>query len=355
MNSARWTSLIAAATLSLACGASPSAKPGDATSGSPNEVDASASLSPAEIARRTLPAIVSLEGPSSQGTGFVVRADGWVATSYHVAAGQDSLVATFADGRSLPVVEVLGVSRELDIVVLRVDASDLPVVTLSADDEVAPGDPVVAIGHPLGFRDTVSNGLVAGVRDAGVFGDLLQITAPISPGSSGGPILNEHGEVIAVTRSMMPDAQNVNFGVPVRYLRELLSSPEPRPMAPLPSDDAGLPSLPQVTRNVPEHPLSLLDGCGEGDLWLLRDELLYAISMGAPIYDQGEFAACAFLYEGAAVDVERRLAPLCRGPRRALLAGRQAASSKRDLAERAWALRDAFDGLIEVIERKLER
>jgi len=111
--------------------------------------------------------------------------------------------------------------------------------------------------------------------------------------------------------------------------------------------------MPAVTRHVPSHPLSFLAGCGEGDLRLLGALIEQAISVGAPAYNAGKFAACYHIYLGASLDSASRLSPLCNGPKRALAAGRANAKNLTDPAAQAWAMRDAFDGLLDVIQRKL--
>jgi len=113
--------------------------------------------------------------------------------------------------------------------------------------------------------------------------------------------------------------------------------------------------LPPVTRHVPNHPLSILDGCSDGDVDTLMNGIEDAIDIGAPLYNGGNFAGCYHLYDGAAGDLERKLPPACAGPVQALENGRQRASSLTDAASQAWAMRDAFDGLIHVVERRASR
>ena len=98
--------------------------------------------------------------------------------------------------------------------------------------------------------------------------------------------------------------------------------------------------------------MRLLDGCTTDDLLLVVKTLGAAVEVGAPLYNAGDFAACANIYEGATLDLSRKVGKRCDGPRRALAAGRKRAAQKPEDFERAWALRDAFDGLIEVIIRR---
>ncbi|HTQ44238.1 MAG TPA: hypothetical protein VMI75_15870 [Polyangiaceae bacterium] len=114
-------------------------------------------------------------------------------------------------------------------------------------------------------------------------------------------------------------------------------------------------SLPPVTRHVPNHPLSILDGCSDADVDTLMNGIEDAIDIGAPLYNGGNFAGCYHLYDGAAGDLERKLPPACAGPVQALENGRQRAASLADASSQAWAMRDAFDGLIHVVERRNSR
>ena len=110
--------------------------------------------------------------------------------------------------------------------------------------------------------------------------------------------------------------------------------------------------LPHVTREVPHHALSVLDGCSDKDVRTLVDGIQGAISVGAPLYNSGNFAGCYHLYSGTAADLERRLSSACNGPVHALAAGRERAGSLDDPSQQAWAMRDAFDGLLDLVERR---
>jgi serine protease Do len=320
-----------------------------------------AALTPAQIAARATPAVVSITSPNSFGTGFVIRKDGWVATNLHVIAGASELTVVTADRHEYPVVEVLGFDELHDLALVRIEAKEMSVVSLGDSDLVRAGDSVVAIGHPLRLEDTVSNGLVSAVRVLNPAQSVLQISAPIAPGSSGGPLFSDKGEVIGVATFYGLKGQNLNFGVPVRYLKALLEDTHPVPLATFaeatrevthdaPHDG---PALPQIKRDVPSHDVKLLAGCSDGDLEHAARIVREAIEVGAPVYNQKHFAACYHIYEGAAVDVEKRLPATCPGPKKAMHDGRTKAQKLDDPSLQAWAMRDAFDGLIDVILRKV--
>ena len=283
-----------------------------------------------------MPAVVSIRRPNGLGTGFVVRKDGWIATNLHVIAGASELVVVTTDKREYPVTDVIAVDEAHDLALVHVDAVDLPRVVLGDSDQVRPGDSIVAIGHPLGLEDTVSNGLVSAVRDVEPGVTVLQISAPIAPGSSGGPLFSDKGEVIGVAMAILTEGQNLNFGVPIRYLEALLASPHPVPFAAFAAATArpARHALPAIKREIPHHDVALLAGCSSKDLERAAHIVGEAIDVGAPVYNEGHFAACYHIYEGAAEDMEKRLPPPAPGPRGRCATGAPGRRSSRTRARR---------------------
>lgn len=177
------------------------------------------------IAANAFPSVVLLSmsdrngQPLSMGSGFFVGGD-LIATNAHVVEGASSGFAKPVDGdTNFRIQGITGVDQERDIVVLQVDGTG-PVLSLNRARSVV-GQKVYAIGNPRGLEGTFSEGIVSSVRPIGT-DTLLQITAPISPGSSGGPILNDSGEVIGIATASFSGGQNLNFAVPSKYLGELL-------------------------------------------------------------------------------------------------------------------------------------
>jgi serine protease Do len=314
-------------------------------------------LTPADIAARSLPSIVTMRTAHSLGTGFVVRADGWIATNLHVVVGGPRVVVTLRDGRELAVVEVLAASPDHDLALVRVEARGLPVLVLGDSDAMRPGDPVVAIGNPMGLEDTVSNGLVSARRKVDHGLEVLQVSAPIAPGSSGGPIFNDRGEVIGVATAVVEGGQNLAFGMPVRYLVPMMDKPAPISFGEFATLIASLreANATKVRRNVPHHALSLLEGCPQGAQRLTVKMLGEAIEAGAPLYNGGKPDACYHVYDGAASDLVRKYGSVCRGAARALGDAQRHAATVVEPTAQAWAMRDAFDGLLDVIARKQEQ
>jgi serine protease Do len=310
-------------------------------------------LTVADIAALGLPAVVTIRTAQSLGTGFIVRSDGWIATNLHVVIGGPRVRVTLRDQRELDVVEVLAASPEYDLALVRVDARGLRTVAIGDSDAIRPGDPVVAIGNPLGLEDTVSNGLVSARRKINGF-EVLQVSAPIAPGSSGGPLFNERGEVVGIATAVLNGGQNLNFGVPVRYLAPMIKQPAPMPFSEFAALVAQLrhaPS-PKTERDVPHHALSMLDGCSIAAQKLVVRLLGDAIEAGAPLYNEGRPDACYHMYDGAASEAVRKLPAACKGPAKALSEAQKRAASLNDASAQAWAMRDAFDGLLDVIARK---
>lgn len=112
--------------------------------------------------------------------------------------------------------------------------------------------------------------------------------------------------------------------------------------------------LPMITRHVPNHPLRLLEGCSGANLATIAEVLGDAIQVGAPLYNHGNFVGCYRAYVGAALNLESQLPKACAGPSMALASGRKTADRLDQPSAQAWAMRDAFDGLLDVIVRSQE-
>jgi S1-C subfamily serine protease len=190
------------------------------------------------IAREALKSVVTVEtkdglGKSlGQGSGFIVSSDGKVITNYHVIQGAASGEIRFADGASYLIEGIAASNADRDLAVLKIKttSNEFKFLVLGDSDRVQVGEQVVAVGSPLGLEATVAPGFISGLREVnGV--KLLQTTAPISPGNSGGALINLMGEVVGVptlsltsVRRNATVSQNLNFAVPSNYVRELAST-----------------------------------------------------------------------------------------------------------------------------------
>lgn len=332
----------------LACGPKPPAATGGETNDAATKTEKPAT--PADIAEAALPSVVAVVTEDGLGSGFIVGKDGLVATNLHVVAGYQKALVVLHDRREFPVIEVYNADPRRDIAILRIEAKGLVPLTLGDSDKVRPGESVVAIGHPLGLTDTVSSGLVGAVREVEKDFDILQISAPIAPGSSGGPLFDDRGRVIGVATAILLGGQNLNLGVPINDVKALLDKADPVSLATL-AKHSKRKETPTVQRKVPHHPLSSLKGCNSASIALIAHSIENAIQVGAPLYNRGDFASCYHVYEGAALDLERKLEKSCRSPQKALADGRKRAAGLKASHAQAWAMRDAFDGLLEVIQR----
>jgi tetratricopeptide (TPR) repeat protein len=173
-----------------------------------------------ELVRRIKPSVVAIvtydaKGEKlSRGSGFFTAPDR-VVTNRHVLEGAFKAEIHTVNDLAYTVKGVLAVDGEGDIALLQIDipptvASPLTVVRTSPQE----GESIVVIGNPLGLEGSISNGIVSAVRDIPNFGRIIQITAPISPGSSGSPVINMRGEVVGVATLQLSDGQSLNFAVP---------------------------------------------------------------------------------------------------------------------------------------------
>jgi hypothetical protein len=183
---------------------------------------------PREIAKVAFNSVVLLEmsdsngQPLSLGSGFFVS-NGLIATNAHVIQGAGGGTAKLiGDTHKMQILGTVSVDRRADIALLKV-VSNAPALQLGSEGAPVVGDKVYVVGSPLGLERTFSEGIVSGLRRVGA-DSIIQMTAPISPGSSGGPVMNEKGSVIGVAVATFKDGQNLNLAVPVSYISKLLSS-----------------------------------------------------------------------------------------------------------------------------------
>jgi len=157
-----------------------------------------------------------------QGSGFIVRPDGAIVTNYHVV-GTASVIKVKLGDRLFDVVGLIYADIENDIAVLKIDASDLPTVKLGDPSKASVGEKVYVISSPQGFENTISEGILSGIRRIDDERKVLQITAAISPGSSGAPVFNSKGEAIGIATFLVAEAQNINFAMPVSLVKDKIS------------------------------------------------------------------------------------------------------------------------------------
>lgn len=201
------------------------------------------------IARENAPAVVAVnvvkkDGSTFTGTGFVLLPQGLIATSRHVSDDALYMNITFNNGAVSGEAVTVANATEVDLSLLKIQALNLPAVRLADSDTVLPGQTITVIGNPRRLQNTISSGLISQVRKKANGVIWHQISAPISPSSSGSPVFNADGEVISVAfASYQGDAnQNLNFAVPSNYLAKLAA-------------DAGY-TLPHTITNAEQTPAS---------------------------------------------------------------------------------------------------
>lgn len=181
-------------------------------------------LSTAEVAKQVSPSVVTIESSSGQGSGVLLDASGVVVTNLHVVRGNTEVSVKLANGDIYDDVMVVDVDERKDLLLLKIKAVELPSVAIGNSDQVIVGEKVVLIGSPKGLDLTVSDGVISALRDSGEGYRLFQTTAAASPGSSGGGMFNEYGQLIGIVSAKLRTGENINFAIPANYVRGLLST-----------------------------------------------------------------------------------------------------------------------------------
>jgi S1-C subfamily serine protease len=153
------------------------------------------------------------------GSGVIITPDGYILTNNHVVQGADAISVTKQDGTSLDAV-LVGTDPATDLAVIRANGSHLHYAVLGDSGKLKAGQLVIAIGNPFGFNSTVSTGVVSAVgrglrsRDGRLIENIIQHTAPLNPGNSGGPLVDSRGRVIGINTAIIAMAQGIGFSVP---------------------------------------------------------------------------------------------------------------------------------------------
>lgn len=179
------------------------------------------------VARAVTPAVVSISVPNyGSGSGAIIRRDGMILTNAHVVGDAHTVNVGLADGRSMQGT-VLGRDPTLDVAVVRVSAANLPAATLGNSDALQVGQLAIAIGNPLGLNRTVTTGVISALNRS-PSGDLsgntfVQTDAAISPGNSGGPLVNSSGQVVGINSAELlgQGVQGLGFAIPINLAMEM--------------------------------------------------------------------------------------------------------------------------------------
>lgn len=244
------------------------------------------------------------------GSGFVISDDGLIATNYHVIGEARPIRVELADGRKLEAVEVHATDRKADLAIIRVRAEGLRPLELGDSDAVRAGQPVVALGNPIGLEHSVVAGVVSATRE--IDGrPMLQLAMPIEPGNSGGPVVDLDGRVLGIVTIKSLVTANLGFAVAIKLLQPLVERPNPIPMArwltigQLPADE-WQPVFGAHWRR--RSGRVVVDGLGEGfggrALCLTTREVPaapYELSVSVKLSDESGAAGLAFDSDGADV------------------------------------------------------
>ena len=191
-------------------------------------VGAVAQVGPAVVSVYTGGAEEAERARGGAGSGVVVTPDGYLLTNEHVVQRVERARIAFVDGRTVSAV-VAGRDPATDLAVLRAEASALPYAQLAATQRLRAGQLVVAVGNPLGYESTVSAGVVSALgrslrsRQGRLIEGIVQHTAALNPGNSGGPLVDARGEVTGINTAIIPNAQGIGFAVPAATAQWVLT------------------------------------------------------------------------------------------------------------------------------------
>ena len=177
---------------------------------------------------KIMPSVMSIETEyktkggrlaSAQGSGFVLAPDGFLLTNNHVVRTASRIRAVRASTGTRFKAEIVGTDADTDLAVLRINSMALPYAELGDSEKLSVGELVIAIGSPLGFRSTVTTGIVSALARSfktttgRIIQDLIQTDTALNPGNSGGPLVDSDGRVVGINTAMMAFAQGICFAV----------------------------------------------------------------------------------------------------------------------------------------------
>ena len=214
----------------------------DSQKGQPNDADLELldaySRAVVTVVEAVGPAVVSIIGGKNQrqqatdqigaGSGVIIAPDGYILTNDHVIKSANTLKVKLTDGTGISAT-LIGADPATDLAVIRANASYLPSSTLGSSDRLRVGQLVIAMGNPFGFQSTVSTGVVSALGRAlrstrgRLIENIIQHTAPLNPGNSGGPLVDSAGRVVGINTAIIALAQGIGFSIPTNTARWVVS------------------------------------------------------------------------------------------------------------------------------------
>lgn len=198
-----------------------------------NQNDNKNVLSAVQISEKVSPSVFYIEvydansKAVASGSGFFISSDGVAVTNYHVIEDTYSAKITTIDGSEYSVTNIISYDESLDVAIIRVSkastggktVSSFPSLTLADSNQIKAGQTIYAIGSPVGLKNTISNGIISNTSQVLGEDSFIQITAPISHGSSGGALVDEYGEVLGITSAGIQEGENLGFAIPINVVK----------------------------------------------------------------------------------------------------------------------------------------
>jgi len=303
------------------------------------------------IVSRSMPAVVKIQTGHGFGTGFSITKHGLIVTNYHVIAGESSIAIEFDNGHIEYISEIAAYSERYDLAILQVSGLRTA-LAIGPSGKIEVGEPVLAIGHPLGYNSSVATGILSGRRIDENNIEQLQTTVPMAAGASGGPLLDKQGRVIGVMQAAILNAQLLTFAIPISDVKPLLykvlEAPNPIPIAEFakltraPEPDIEITPAPPRT---PPVAARVLQGCSRADRVLITETVFQTLHAAGHLCDAALLLPCVYVYVGAAEALEKHLSATCTAPRAMLSKARQDAIKLDDPKAHEKTLRVLFESL----------
>lgn len=295
---------------------------------------------PLEVA----PTVVVLQLERAYGLGFVAP-NGRIVTNFHLVANEKSITAHLADGRKLSVDAVCSVDLKRDLVVLDVGLLDAQPVRPTTSRLAEEGQTVYAFGLvPKEDRVRWVEATLGATQMVGPGLTVYTLQGNLPADASGGPLVAADGSVLGVVTMAESDDGLIALCIPWKHVEPLMPLNQGLSLGVLRRARRG------PARQIPQHPISLLEGSNLAGLEATTAAIAGAIQQGAPAYNEGDIEKCFRVYQ----QVAKRLIdarPDCPGVQTALRDGLKRAGGMADVDHQAWAMRDTFDGLLSVIEK----